>query len=84
MQAIRVPSMGFLDQLDHWCLVVFLEKLPADPRAWIQGVEPGAVVHVTLEPRCCRHAHTAPLPLTTAPGVRASSRRSSRSDHPAT
>jgi RES domain-containing protein len=27
-QAILVPSAGFLDQLDRWCLVLFLEKLP--------------------------------------------------------
>jgi hypothetical protein len=26
-QAIFVPSVGFLDQLDRWCLVLFLEKL---------------------------------------------------------
>lgn len=27
-QALLVPSVGFLDRLDHWCLVLFLEKLP--------------------------------------------------------
>jgi RES domain-containing protein len=27
-QAIIVPSVCFLDQLDRWCLVLFLEKLP--------------------------------------------------------
>jgi RES domain-containing protein len=29
-QALLVPSMGFLDDLDRWCLVAFLEKLPPD------------------------------------------------------
>jgi hypothetical protein len=27
-QALLVPSVGFLDKLDRWCLVLFLEKLP--------------------------------------------------------
>jgi RES domain-containing protein len=29
VQGILVPSVGFLDKLDRWCLVLFLEKLPA-------------------------------------------------------
>lgn len=38
-QALLVPSIGFLDQLDRWCLVLFLEKLP-DPLSLISGVTP--------------------------------------------
>lgn len=29
VQAIRVPSVAFLDDLTRWCLVVFLEGAPA-------------------------------------------------------
>lgn len=37
VQAIRVPSVGFLDQLGaHWCLVVFLEQVPQNPNDWIR------------------------------------------------
>jgi RES domain-containing protein len=36
-QALLVPSIGFLDQLDRWCLVLFLEKLP-DPASFIASV----------------------------------------------
>lgn len=39
-QALLVPSMGFLDDLERWCLVVFLEKLPPDPRSFISAVTP--------------------------------------------
>jgi RES domain-containing protein len=39
-QAILVPSMGFLDDLDRWCFVVFLDKLPDDPRRFISAVTP--------------------------------------------
>ena len=38
-QGIIVPSVCFLDQLDRWCLVIFLEKLP-DPGAFISDVAP--------------------------------------------
>jgi hypothetical protein len=38
-QALLVPSMGFLDQLTRWNLVLFLEKLPPDPRAFLTEVE---------------------------------------------
>ncbi len=38
-QAILVPSVAFLDDLTRWNLVVFLDKLPADPHVWIQRVE---------------------------------------------
>jgi hypothetical protein len=39
-KAIMVPSIAFLDQLDRWCLVLFLEKLPEDSREYITAVEP--------------------------------------------
>jgi RES domain-containing protein len=39
-QALLVPSMGFLDDLERWCLVAFLEKLPSDPRRFISSVTP--------------------------------------------
>jgi RES domain-containing protein len=38
-QGIIVPSVAFLDSLERWCLVVFLEKLPADPHAFISSVQ---------------------------------------------
>lgn len=38
-QGILVPSVAFLDDLTRWNLVVFLDKLPADPHVWIQRVE---------------------------------------------
>jgi RES domain-containing protein len=31
-QAIFVPSAAFLDDLQQWCLLLFLEKLPSDVR----------------------------------------------------
>jgi RES domain-containing protein len=37
---IFVPSMGFLDDLEQWCLVLFLEKLPADVREFLPSVSP--------------------------------------------
>lgn len=39
-QAIIVPSVAFLDNLEQWCLVLFLEKLPPDPRGFLPSVEP--------------------------------------------
>ena len=36
-QGIRVPSMAFLDDPRRWVLVLFLEKLPSDPRAFIRS-----------------------------------------------
>lgn len=39
-QALLAPSMGFLDHLERWCLVAFLEKLPSDPRSFISAVSP--------------------------------------------
>jgi len=38
VQAIKVPSVAFLDNLEQWCLVVFLEKLPPDSRQVLPSV----------------------------------------------
>ena len=38
-QGLLVPSVAFLDQPDRWVLALFLEKLPADPRAFIPVVD---------------------------------------------
>ncbi len=35
-QGIQVPSVAFVDDLERWCLVLFLEKL--DPRAFVSSV----------------------------------------------
>lgn len=43
-QALLVPSMGFLDDVQRWCLVVFLEKLPPDPRDFIAAAPPCGVL----------------------------------------
>ncbi len=37
-QGILVPSVAFLDNLDRWCLVLFLEKLSHDPSTFISSV----------------------------------------------
>ena len=37
-QAIFVPPIGMLDQPERWCLVLFLEKLPDDPRRFVTDV----------------------------------------------
>ena len=39
-QAVLVPPMAFLDQPDRWCLVLFLEKLPAETGRWVTNVAP--------------------------------------------
>ena len=39
-QALLVPSMGFLDDLERWCLVAFLEKFPPDPKSFVSVVTP--------------------------------------------
>ncbi len=36
--AIFVPSMAFLDDLEQWCLVLFLEKLPTEIREFLPNV----------------------------------------------
>ena len=46
-QAILVPSMAFLDDLDRWCLVLFLEKLPTDPETFLPSVRPDGSFHIT-------------------------------------
>jgi len=38
-QAIIVPSIAFLDNLEQWCLVLFLEKLLPDTRKFLPSVE---------------------------------------------
>lgn len=40
-QALLVPSVGFLDNLARWCMVVFLEKLPSDPATFVVSVTSG-------------------------------------------
>jgi RES domain-containing protein len=47
-QAIIVPSMAFLDAPDRWVAVLFLEKLPQDPRQFITAVEPVGTFHLEL------------------------------------
>ncbi len=37
-QALLAPSVAMLDKPEHWNLVVFLDKLPADPRQFITGL----------------------------------------------
>lgn len=44
-QATVVPSVAMLDTLDRWNLVLFLEKLPADPRLFIAGVRRAGSVY---------------------------------------
>jgi hypothetical protein len=39
-QALLVPSIGFLEDLERWCLVAFLEKLPPDPGRFVASVTP--------------------------------------------
>lgn len=40
VEAIFVPSMAFLDQMDKWVLVIFLEKLPTEnPLEFLPKVE---------------------------------------------
>lgn len=40
--AILVPSIAFLDDLTNWCLALFLEKLPPDPKQYLpDGQEDG-------------------------------------------
>lgn len=37
-QGLLVPSVAFLDNLDRWCLVLFLDKLSPDPDGFISSV----------------------------------------------
>jgi RES domain-containing protein len=45
-EALFVPSAAFLDRPEAWVLVVFLEKLPKDPKAFISAVTPDGVFAV--------------------------------------
>ncbi|WP_309742866.1 hypothetical protein [Chamaesiphon sp. OTE_20_metabat_361] len=36
--AMFVPSMAFLEDIEQWCLVLFLAKLPADMREFLPNV----------------------------------------------
>lgn len=38
VQAMFVPSVAFLDDLEQWCLLLFLEKLPSDIRQFLPDV----------------------------------------------
>jgi hypothetical protein len=44
--AMRVPSVAFLDDLTRWSLVVFLEKVPSDPRTFITDIVEDANVYI--------------------------------------
>jgi RES domain-containing protein len=46
-QAIIVPSMAFLDRLEQWCLVLFLEKLPPETRNFLSSVEPDGFFQIS-------------------------------------
>lgn len=39
VQGLLVPSAAFLDDLARWVLVLFVEKLPSDPRQYILGLD---------------------------------------------
>lgn len=39
IQAIFVPSMAFLDNLNRWCLVLFLENLDSNSTAFIPSIK---------------------------------------------
>lgn len=45
-QGILVPSMAFLDAPDRWVAVLFLEKLPRDPRQFITAIEPATTFRI--------------------------------------
>lgn len=44
-QALLVPSMALFDQPDRYAIVLFLDKLPTEPRAFITSVQPDGVFH---------------------------------------
>ncbi len=44
-QALLVPSVALFDQPDRFALVLFLEQLPREPRAFITSVQPDGVFH---------------------------------------
>ena len=45
--AIIVPSLAFLDNLEQWCLVLFLEKLPANPQQFFPSVVPDGTFQIS-------------------------------------
>ena len=42
-----MPSVAFLDQLDKWVLVVFLEKLPGELRRFLPSASEDGEFSVT-------------------------------------
>lgn len=44
-QALLVPSVALLDQPDRYALVLFLEKLHADPRSFVTSVRRDGIFH---------------------------------------
>ncbi|MHB8645716.1 MAG: RES family NAD+ phosphorylase [Thermomicrobiales bacterium] len=44
-QALLVPSMALFDQTERYAIVLFLDKLPTEPRAFITSVQPDGVFH---------------------------------------
>lgn len=46
-QAIIVPSIAFLDNLEQWCLVLFLEKLQLEPRKFLLSAEPDGFFQIS-------------------------------------
>jgi RES domain-containing protein len=45
-QAMLVPSVAFLDDPERWVAMLFLEKLPPDPRQFIRAVEALGTFHL--------------------------------------
>ncbi len=46
-QAIIVPSVAFLDNLEQWCLVLFLEKLLPEARKFLPSVESDGLFQIS-------------------------------------
>ena len=44
-QALLVPSMALFDQTERYAIVLFLDKLPTEPRAFITAVQPNGIFH---------------------------------------
>lgn len=49
VQGILAASMAFLDRADRWVLVLFLEKLPNDPHAFLTNVQAGGSFQIDVE-----------------------------------
>jgi RES domain-containing protein len=60
-QGLLVPSVCFLDRLDRWCLVLFLEKLP-EPSRWITAVTATGPLRWGTLADAAREPVTAPAP----------------------